>query len=140
MAHDFASFTKELEGFVQATEEAMTGALRDIVVKVGTTVINFSPVLTGRFKGNWQMTVGSPSKNSLNVEDPDGAETIADLKIMASTLNPGEIAYIVNNITYGYNIETIGWAQTPPYMPVQRTLSEFTELVNEAIIKNRVKG
>lgn len=131
-------FTEQLDGFVKATEQAITNTLRDIVVEVGTGVIKFSPVLTGRFKGNWQMTVGSPSTHSLASTDPGGEATIAELRVMAATLNPGEIAYIVNNLSYAYNVEVEGWRVTPAYMPVRRTLSEFTELANEAIARNKV--
>lgn len=138
MSTDFSNFNKELEGFIKATEEAMTKTLREIVVEIGTIVVRLSPVLTGRFRGNWQMTVGSPSTHSLDREDLDGSSAIADLKIMAATLNPGEVAYIVNNLTYGYNVETVGWEKTPPYMPVRRTLAQFTALANEAIVRNRV--
>jgi hypothetical protein len=138
MDADLAAFQKQLEGFIKATEEAVTKTLREIVVEVGTSVVRLSPVLTGRFRGNWQMTVGSPSTHSLMTTDPDGAATIAELKVMAATLNPGEIAYIVNNLDYGYNVETVGWQKTPPYMPVRRTLSQFTQLANEAIERNKV--
>lgn len=138
MSPELDKFFKKLEGFVKATEDAMTTTLREIVVEVGTGVIKFSPVRTGRFKGNWQMTVGTPSTHSNSGTDPTGDATIAELKIMAATLNPGEVAYIANNLTYAYNVEVIGWQVTPPYMPVQRTLSEFTELVKEAIARNKV--
>lgn len=135
---EMKQFTKQIEAFAKATEQAIEKTFQDIVVEVGTTVIRLSPVLTGRFRGNWQMTVGAPSSHSLNTTDPEGDATIADLKIMAATLTPGEIAYIANNLTYGYNIETTGWQVTPPYMPVRRTKAQFDALVKEAIAKNRV--
>lgn len=138
MISGFDSFAKDIEGFVQRTEKALTDSFRDLVVEIGATVIKFSPVLTGRFKGNWQMTVGSPSTHSVPNYDPEGAATLAQLKIMAATLNPGEIAYIVNNLSYAYNVEVDGWAVTPAYQPVQRTYAEFDALVNEAVLRNRV--
>lgn len=139
MANDFASFTKQLEDFTKKASEAMTATLRDIVVEVGGKLITFSPVLTGRFRGNWQMTVGSPSSHSLATEDKEGTATLAQLKIMAATLNPGEVAWIVNNLTYGRNVEFTGWTVTPPYQPVKRTLAEFEAIANEAIARNKVK-
>lgn len=138
MDADLAGFTKQLEAFTEAVNQATTKTIREVVIEVGSGVINLSPVLTGRFKGNWQMTVGSPSMHSLNSTDPDGAATIAELRKMASTLTPGEVAYIVNNLDYGYNVETVGWQVTPPYMPVRRTLAQFTALANEAIARNKV--
>ncbi|MNF15907.1 hypothetical protein D3C80_2187000 [compost metagenome] len=57
---------------------------------------------------------------------------------MASTLTPGEIAYIVNNLSYGINVETEGWAVTPPYMPVRLTMDEFKGIVERAAAANKV--
>lgn len=132
-------FTKQLEAFSNATVKAMTNTLRELVVDIGACVIKFSPVLTGRFKGNWQMTVGSPSNHSLPTYDPEGQATLAKIKMMAQTLQPGEIAYIVNNLTYAYNVEVAGWQVTPPYQPVSRTMAEFDALAQEAILRNKVK-
>lgn len=139
MSNGADQFTRSLEGFAKLTTQAMTNALRELVVDVGACVIKFSPVLTGRFKGNWQMTIGKPSSHSLPEYDPEGDATLAKIKMMAQTLNPGEVAYIVNNLTYAYNVEVTGWQVTPPYQPVQRTLAEFEALAQEAITRNRVK-
>ena len=138
MISGFDSFAKDIEGFAKRTEKALTDSFRELVVEIGACVIKFSPVLTGRFKGNWQMTVGSPSTYSVPSYDPEGEATLAKLKVMASTLNPGEVAYIVNNLSYAYNVEVEGWTVTPAYQPVQRTYAEFDALANEAVMRNRV--
>jgi hypothetical protein len=138
MKTDLKSFSLQLEGFAKAAEDAMTNTMREIVVEVGSCLIKFSPVLTGRFKGNWQMTVGVPSAQSLVTPDEDGAETLARLKAIAATLSPGEVGWIVNNLTYGKNVEFTGWNKTPAYQPVKRALSEFDVLAAEAIARNRV--
>lgn len=138
MNNGFAAFTKDLEGFAERTEKALTDTFRDLVVEIGATVIKFSPVLTGRFKGNWQMTVGTASNHSLNNYDGEGSATLAKIKAMAATLSPGEIAYIANNLAYSYKVEVEGWAVTPPYQPVRRTEAEFEALATEAVFRNRV--
>lgn len=139
MANGFDSFTKDLEQFGKLAEQAMTNMYREVVVEVGACLIKFSPVLTGRFKGNWQMTVGTASTHSLASYDEEGQATLARLKAVAATLTPGDTAYIVNNLDYAYKVEVLGWRVTPPYQPVQRTLAEFEALAEEAIVRNRVK-
>ena len=138
MDADLLAFNKRLEGFVEAVKQATTNTLQQIVVEVGTSVVMLSPVLTGRFRGNWQMTVGQPASNTLLTEDPDGAATLAALRQMAATLTPGEVGYIVNNLEYGQNVESLGWTVTPPYAPVRRSLSQFTVIANAAIARNKV--
>lgn len=135
---DVAKFNDELESFISATEKALVKTVRESVIEVGATVIRLSPVLTGRFRGNWQMTVDVPSNQSLATTDPEGQETLAAIRAMAATLDPGEVAYIVNNLTYGINVETEGWAVTLPYMPVRLTMVEFKGIVERAAAANKV--
>jgi len=139
MAKEFDSFTKDLEEFGRLAEQAMTNTYREIMIEVSGCLVKFSPVLTGRFMANWQMTVGSASTHSLNSYDETGQATLARLKSIASTLTPGQTAYIVNNLDYAYQVEVKGWAVTPAYQPAQRTLAEFDALAEEAIARNRVK-
>ncbi|MNV81033.1 hypothetical protein D3C71_1746710 [compost metagenome] len=95
-------------------------------------------MLTGLFRGNWQATVGSPASHSLVGEDKSGAATLAEIKSAVTTLNPGEDAYIVNNLSYGFNVETEGWTKTPPYMPVRRTVAQYPARADAIIAKNEV--
>lgn len=138
MDADLAAFTRQLEGFMQATQKAITKTFQEIVIEVGDTVVSFSPVLTGLFKGNWQLTVGQPASHSLTGVDPSGSATTSEIKRIASTLSQGDIAYIANNLTYGLNVETEGWQVTPPYMPVRKTVVEFKSICDAAIARNKV--
>jgi len=138
MDADLLRFTKQLEGFQEAFTRASTNVLREVVVDLGSTVITLSPVLTGLFRGNWQLTVGTPSSHSLIETDPEGNETIARIKARVATLVPGELAILANNLEYGYNVETIGWKATPAYAPVRLTEVQFISMVDKAAAKYRV--
>lgn len=138
MDADLESFNRQLESFFKATEQAIAKTFREIVIEVGETVVSFSPVLTGLFKGNWQLTVGSPAAHSLTGVDPSGSATVAEIRSIASKLSQGDIAYIANNLTYGLNVETQGWEKTPPYMPVRKTVVEFKSICDAAIARNKV--
>lgn len=133
------SFAKDISIFSNLVQQALTDTFKTVVIEIGDTVLGFSPVLTGRFKGNWQLTVNSPSTQSLVNYDPSGASTLAKIVSGAQTLTTGQVAYIVNNLTYGYEIETAGWPSgKPPYMPVQSTALKFDQIVEEAVRENRV--
>lgn len=138
MSNTNALFTTQLEGFKAAFMQAAATVLREVVVDLGSTVVTLSPVLTGLFRGNWQLTVGTPSTHSLTEVDPEGNETIARIKAKVATLNPGELAILANNLTYGYNVETIGWPATPAYAPVRLTEVQFISMVDKAVAKHRV--
>ncbi|WP_259699468.1 HK97 gp10 family phage protein [Pseudomonas fluorescens] len=131
------SFAESLAAFAEQTREAIDNVFREVVIEIGSSVIRLSPVDTGRFKGNWQFTIGSPSNQSLDTADKAGHETIAALVAQVSSLEAGKIAYIVNNLVYGVPLEYGHSAQAPAGM-VQITLARFQQIVEEAIRNNKV--
>lgn len=131
------SFAQSLAQFAEEAKGAIDDVFREVVINIGTSVINLSPVDTGRFKGNWQLTIGAPSGHSLDAYDKAGHETIAELVAQANQLEAGQVAYIVNNLIYGVPLEYGHSAQAPAGM-VQITLARFQQIVLEAIRNNQV--
>ncbi len=131
------SFAESLAAFAEQTKEAIDDVFREVVIEIGTSVIRLSPVDTGRFKGNWQFTVGAPSNQSLDTVDKSGHETIAELVAQASNLEAGQVAYIVNNLVYGVPLE-YGHSDQAPAGMVQITLARFQQIVLEAIRNSQV--
>jgi hypothetical protein len=131
------SFAESLAAFAEQAKETIDDVFREVVIEIGTSVIRLSPVDTGRFKGNWQLTIGAPSGYSLDAYDKAGHETIAELVAQANQLEAGQVAYIVNNLVYGVPLEYGHSAQAPAGM-VQITLARFQQIVIEAIRSNQV--
>ena len=131
------SFAESLAAFAEQTKEAIDDVFREVVIEIGTSVIRLSPVDTGRFKGNWQFTVGAPSNQSIDTFDKAGHETIATLVAEVSKLEAGQVAYIVNNLVYGVPLE-YGHSDQAPAGMVQITLASFQQIVEEAIRNNQV--
>ncbi|WP_373420026.1 HK97 gp10 family phage protein [Pseudomonas sp. FSL W5-0203] len=131
------SFAESLAAFAEQTKEAIDDVFREVVIEIGTSVIRLSPVDTGRFKGNWQFTVGAPSNQSIDTFDKAGHETIATLVAEVSKLEAGQVAYIVNNLVYGVPLE-YGHSDQAPAGMVQITLARFQQIVEEATRNNQV--
>lgn len=132
------SFAESLAAFAEQTKEAIDDVFREVVIEIGTSVIQLSPVDTGRFKGNWQFTVGAPSSQSLDTFDKSGHETIAALVAEVSKLEAGQVAYIVNNLVYAIPLEYGHSQKKAPSGMVQITLARFQQIVEEAIRNNQV--
>lgn len=130
-------FAESLAAFAEQAKGAIDDVFREVVIEIGTSVIRLSPVDTGRFKGNWQLTIGAPASHSLDAYDKAGHETIAELVAQANQLEAGQVAYIVNNLVYGIPLEYGHSAQAPAGM-VQITLARFQQIVLEAIRNNQV--
>ena len=132
MQLDMKKFVAELEAFSEKTFTALDRVFQEVVVDLGTSVVRLSPVLTGRFKGNWQLTVGSPANFSLVTEDPEGDETLTQIKQRASTLQSGQIAWLANQLTYGPLIETGDHSPKAPNGVVGITAVNFLAMVEDA--------
>lgn len=130
-------FAESLAAFAEQAKEAIDDVFREVVIEIGSSVIRLSPVDTGRFKGNWQFSVGSPSNHSINTFDKAGHETITALVAEVSNLEAGQVAYIVNNLVYGIPLE-YGHSDQAPAGMVQITLARFQQIVEEAIRNSQV--
>ncbi|MBF8674818.1 hypothetical protein IRZ53_07420 [Pseudomonas fulva] len=91
----------------------------------------------GRFRGNWQFSIDSPSTEELDRIDPSGSEAIAALISQVQALTIGQTAYIVNNLAYAVPLEYGHSTQAPAGM-VRVTPANFQRIVDEAIRNNSV--
>lgn len=130
-------FTAQIEQWQLKTLAAIEQTFKDVVIVCGETVINLSPVLTGRFKANWQLTKDRPANHSLDAYDDEGSETIAKLRAMAETLELGDLAYIANCLIYSIPLE-YGHSQKAPGGMVRITVEQFQMIVRQAVERNKV--
>jgi hypothetical protein len=91
----------------------------------------------GRFRGNWQLTIGDPASGELERIDPNGAATLAAMRAQVATLTAGQTAYIVNNLPYAVPLE-YGHSKQAPQGMVRVTLARFQQIVDEAVRNNQV--
>ena len=99
-AKDLDKATLNLKGYTEIT-------VRGILFDLTRLIIKASPVDTGRFRGNWQASFGSPKGSKLQRKDKskDGSST-ADLadKVIAN-FEMGQTFYLTNNLPYARRLE-----------------------------------
>lgn len=132
MEVDLKQFIKQVEEFSTKAFGAVDKVFQEVVVDLGQSVVTLSPVLTGRFKGNWQLTVGSPANFSLLTTDPEGDNTMTKIRQQAATLQSGQIAWLANQLTYGPLIETGDHSPKAPQGVVGITAVKFLAMVEDA--------
>lgn len=144
-----ADFMDTINKWIETTESKIDDVLQTIAIKVGESVVTLSPVDTGRFRGNWQMTIDSPASSSLLRYDQDGHTTIAEIAAKANSFTAGQIAYIQNHVLYGNDIEyglyngptskvtDEGFSRQAPAGVLRITESQFVKIVQDAIRLNR---
>ncbi|WP_085637904.1 MULTISPECIES: hypothetical protein [unclassified Pseudomonas] len=90
----------------------------------------------GRFRGNWQFSIGTPAEGELDQVDPAGNITLAKLKLQVEQLSIGQTAYLVNNLPYAVPLE-YGHSRQAPGGMVRITLARFQQIVDEAVRRNQ---
>lgn len=128
------TFSEQLEGFAEYAKQAADEIFKSVVIQVGSSLINLSPVDTGRFLANWQFSINSTSNASLDETDQMGDKTLARFVKEVGPLTYGQTAYIYNNLIYGVSLE-YGHSRQAPAGMLRITLARFQEIVNQAVLE-----
>ena len=123
----------DIRRFVARAERKMTDAVRKIAIACFTEVILRSPVDTGRFRGNWQVAIGTVPAGTLELDDTTGAATMSKVEVAAMGLRHGDVIHLVNNLPYGPQLEAGSSSQAPAGM-VRLTAQRFPAIA-EAVVK-----
>jgi hypothetical protein len=141
-----STFALQLAEFAKKAAERADQLVGEIVVGVAARIDARSPVgdakywksppppgyVGGRFRGNWQLGIGSIPAGALARIDHDG--TVALPAIIAGVPDDaaGKVYYIANNLPYAQAIED-GHSRQAPAGVVGRTAVEFQQIVRDAI-------
>jgi hypothetical protein len=104
---------------------------RKSTLDVFTAVVLKSPVDTGRFRANWNVSYGVAD---LTVsESTDKARGLAEAK-KPLTLPVGGVMHLSNGLPYARRLE-YGWSKRAPAGMVRITAQEFSDYVAKAVAK-----
>lgn len=132
------SFTTSLAKFESSTKDRLNRTKRVVVIKLFSAIIMDTPVLTGRLRGNWQTSIGSPVLATVDRTDLTGAQAIAEVERTAALMKSDDAAYLTNNLPYVEVIEYEGWSKKAPEGMVRRNVERFRRLISEAIRDGRL--
>ena len=123
------SWSRPPSGFGQHVRSEVTKQRNALALQVFTGVVFRSPVLSGRFRGNNMVSVGSPSDEfDEGISDASGQATIArGQAVIAGAQNPFEIIYIMNNLPYAVPLEQ-GSSDQAPAGIYEVTINSISEL------------
>ena len=125
------SFELDIQEFVEKAKGNIDLVIRKIALDLFRRVIMKSPVDTGRFKGNWQVAIGSIPAGVLAIDDKTGTATISKMTAAVLGLKAGQVIYLVNNLEYARPLE-YGHSKQAPAGVVRTTLQEFPQVVSKA--------
>ena len=128
-------FELRLNTAVLETQEKIEDAVQVIAMDTLRGVVLKSPVDTGRFRGNWIVSINSPSMAQTPATDASGSGTINKgmAAIEGYDVETTSRIYIQNNMPYGNRLEN-GWSKQAPKGMVSLTLNEMNTKYREILL------
>lgn len=127
-----SSFALQVAKFAELVKDRADLVVRKVALDALTGIVQMSPVDTGRFRGNWQVGVGSSPKGTLNRLDKSGSEAISAGAATIAHVQFGQVVRITNNLPYARRLE-YGWSQQAPAGMVRVTAARLEGIVKNAI-------
>lgn len=124
------SFESQLNAFVSGTEKKLERTVRAVKLELFRSVILDTPVDTGRARGNWQATIGSPATNEIENE----SMSVALAGVAANLGKVNDVSFLANNLPYIEELEDGSSKQAPAGM-VRRNMARVQRLINEQAAK-----
>src|SRR4051812_49190542 len=125
------TFELDIGRFVAKAKGNIDLVIRKISLDLFKRVIMKSPVDTGRFRGNWQVAIGSIPAGVLAVNDKSGTVTINRVQAAVLQLKAGDTITLINNLAYARRLE-YGYSKQAPAGMVRLTLQEYPLVVTKA--------
>ena len=142
-----SNFSLDISRWVERSKGNADLVVRKVALEVLTRVVMMSPVDTGRFRGNWTVSIGSVD-SSVSAEDksrvlgaivpasgdvdPSGGATIARGSAVIPGASAGQSIFITNNLPYARRLEH-GWSKQAPAGMVRVVVQEFNDMIQKSV-------
>ena len=124
------TFALDLSKAIEKAKDKAELATRKITLELFSNVILKSPVDTGRFRANWNCSIGSPDRSTSEETDKSGSAAIGRVRseVTKYTLD-GRSIYLANSLPYAERLEN-GWSDQAPQGMVRLSIIETNNAIN----------
>ena len=109
-----SNFSADISKWAGKAEKDFERLRRAGIIELFSSVILDTPVDEGRLRGNWQISSSAPASGVVDILDPQGGKTTANVRQLAAKGKMGEdqVVFLTNNLPYAYAIEYDGASHT----------------------------
>lgn len=141
--YSIREFQGKIDKWIEAAGDGIVDCVEIFGGKVQKALVEGSPVDTGRFRGNWQVTANAPPLYALNQYDREGGRTIAEGKRAIHAILHGGGAvrsiHFSNMLIYANALE-YGHSKQAPAGVVGIVAIRLRTFMAEAIKESRAKN
>lgn len=128
-----STFAAQLAAFRREAVANYGSVHRAVAIKLFSDVIMDTPVLTGRLRGNWRVSINVPDRNQ-GQPDKSGRRTLGQVEAVLSTSKTTDILFLTNSMPYAYRIEYEGWSRNKsPLGMMRRNVLRFKAILRDEL-------
>lgn len=129
------SFAGSVSRCVKSVKVKTSAQAKKLTIDVLSAVVMGTPVLTGKLRGGWTPSIGSPNFSTSGQFDTSGQIVIASIVSMVQSLpeNSDWTFYLSNTVPYGPFIEYDGISRQAPSGMVRVTMTRIAGFVSSAL-------
>lgn len=125
-------FAANLNALCQRAGDKAELVVRKTALELQSGMVEGSPVLSGRFKNNWQVGIGAVNTAANDAADATGAGAIARTAVKLGEWAPGQSIFLTNALPYAQRLET-GWSKQAPSGVVRLTVQAYGAALAKAV-------
>lgn len=129
-------FKRDFAKILQRAGDKANTVVRASAVRLGASMVQKSPVDTGRFKGNWVYGTNTANLSIAGAPDKGGQYSIARFVTGTQAWKAGETMYMTNSLPYAKRLE-YGWSKQAPSGMVRLTVMEWKQYIAAEAAKVR---
>jgi hypothetical protein len=128
------SFSLDVKRFAEKAKRNPETVIRNVAIKLFSSIITSSPVDTGRFRMNWQISNATPVSGLVSGVDRSGSAAINRVTSYAISSPTWTQFTLTNNLPYAQVLEYGSSKQAPAGM-VRVNVARFNSLLSAEAAK-----
>ena len=132
-----AKFVKDIANWIAKSKKAQDMYVQKVILEIDKRLVQKSPVETGRFRNNWNISNGVPDFSTTEATAPNLSQSRSAASIFSIKAN-GQTVYVTNALPYSFRIEYEGWSSVKAPMGVVRvTIAEMSTILKDAAFETK---
>lgn len=124
-----AEFKRNFAALLKRVGDKADLVVRKVAIELQTSMIEKSPVDTGRFRSNWACGIGAVNTSIANQA---GADAKGQTATALQGWKPGQTIYLSNSLPYARRLE-FGWSQQAPSGMVRLSVQEYGQYLKKVV-------
>lgn len=126
-----SSFSLDISEWAKQTQSDIALVVRKTSLDMFSRIVMRSPVDTGRFRNNWNVSIGKPVSDTNDGVDPSGGKAIGKIAAVSATYKLGDTIWMSNGLPYSWPLER-GHSKQAPIGMVGITVQETQSIFDRA--------